>query len=63
MRKRQGAEARTVRFFPVFLGATLAVMVDNARLLIDETVIGNLFDDVAFSAINRNSRYLFLTTL
>ena len=60
MRKRQGAEARTVRFFPVFLGATLAVMVDNARLLIDETIIGNLFDDVAFSAINLLEPYILL---
>ena len=60
MLKRQTANLHTVRFFPIFLAATLAVMVDNARLLIDETIIGNLFDDVAFSAINLLEPYILL---
>ena len=60
MRKSQGAEARTVRFFPIFLAATLALIIDNIQMLIDETVVGNLFDDVAFGAINLLEPYLLL---
>ena len=60
MGKRKNTNSSTVRFFPIFLPATLAVMIDNARLLIDETVVGNLFDDVAFGAINLLEPYLLL---
>ena len=48
----------TVGFFPIFLAATLAVMIDSVQLLIDEAVVGNLFDDVAFGAINLVEPYL-----
>ena len=57
---RKKEKMNTVRFFPIFLGATLAVMIDSAQILIDETVVGNLFDDVAFSAINLLEPYLLL---
>ena len=50
----------TVGFFPIFLAATLAVMIDSVQLLIDEAVVGNLFDDVAFGAINLVEPYLLL---
>lgn len=60
MLKRQTANLHTVRFFPIFLAATLAVMIDSVQLLIDETVVGNLFDDVAFGAINLLEPYLLL---
>ena len=60
MVKRQTANLHTVRFFPIFLAATLAVMIDSVQLLIDETVVGNLFDDVAFGAINLLEPYLLL---
>ena len=49
-----------VKFFPIFLGATLAAMIDSAQVLIDETVIGNLFDDAAFGAVNLLEPYLLL---
>lgn len=51
---------RKIKFFPIFLSATLALMVDNVQMLIDETVVGNLFDDVAFGAINILEPYLLL---
>lgn len=60
MLKRQTANLHTVRFFPIFLAATLALIIDNIQMLIDETVVGNLFDDVAFSAINLLEPYLLL---
>ena len=60
MVKRQTTNLQTVRFFPIFLAATLAVMIDSVQLLIDETVVGNLFDDVAFGAINLLEPYLLL---
>lgn len=49
-----------VRFFPIFLGASLAVIIDSIQLLLDEAVVGNLFDDVAFGAINLLEPYLLL---
>ena len=60
MVKRQKATPPSVMFFPIFLAATLAVMIDSVQLLIDETVVGNLFDDVAFGAINLLEPYLLL---
>ena len=60
MLKWQTANLHTVRFFPIFLAATLALIIDNIQMLIDETVVGNLFDDVAFSAINLLEPYLLL---
>ena len=50
----------SIRFFPIFLGASLAVIIDSIQLLLDETVVGNLFDDVAFGAINLLEPYLLL---
>ena len=50
----------TVQFFPIFLGASLAVIIDSIQLLLDEAVVGNLFDDVAFGAINLLEPYLLL---
>lgn len=58
--KRQYANSSKIRFFPIFLTATMAVMVDYARILIDETIVGNLFDDVAFGAINLLEPYILL---
>ena len=58
MEKGEKISLHTVRFFPIFLAATLAVMIDSVQLLIDETVVGNLFDDVAFGAINLLEPYL-----
>lgn len=41
-----------VRFWPVFTGATLSALFDCIGVFMDETITGQLFDDVAFSAIN-----------
>ena len=40
------------RFFPVFLAATAGVLLEVIAALVDEIVVGTLFDDAAFSAIN-----------
>lgn len=49
-----------VRFFPIFMAATLGVLVDSIRILVNEIVIGNIFDDVAFGAINLVEPYMIL---
>ncbi len=45
-------DRKDVRFFPVFLGATAGVLLEVIATLVDEIVVGNLFDDAAFTAIN-----------
>ncbi len=60
MLNRQNATTSPVRFFPIFLAATLSVMIDSIRILVNETVVGNLFDDVAFGAINLVEPYMLL---
>jgi Na+-driven multidrug efflux pump len=42
------------------MAATLSVLIDSIRLLVNETVVGNLFDDVAFGAINLVEPYMIL---
>ena len=60
MLKKQDAPYRPVKFFPIFLAATLGVLIDSIRILVNEIVIGNLFDDVAFGAINLVEPYMIL---
>lgn len=60
MLKRQHAPERPVKFFPIFLAATLGVLIDSIRILVNEIVIGNLFDDVAFGAINLVEPYMIV---
>ena len=60
MLKQQNATTSPVRFFPIFLAATLSVAIDSIRVLVNETVVGNLFDDVAFGAINLVEPYMML---
>ena len=40
------------KFWPMFIVATLSVVFDDIQMLADEVIVGNLFDDVAFGAIN-----------
>ena len=40
------------KFWPIFIVATLSVIFDDIQMLADEVIVGNLFDDVAFGAIN-----------
>ncbi len=51
-----------VRFFPIFLAATLSAFIDVIGVLLDETVIGNLFGDTAFGAVNLLGPYLTTET-
>ena len=51
-----------IKFWPIFLVATMATLVDSIQLLADEIVVGNLFDDVAFGAINLIEPYKLLVT-
>ena len=44
-------EAR-VLFFPIFLASTFYNILDCISVLLDEAIVGNLFEDTAFGAIN-----------
>lgn len=41
-----------MRFLPVFMGATIGVVLEIIATLVDEIVVGNLFDDNAFASVN-----------
>ena len=41
-----------VLFLPIFFAATVSNVLDCVSMLLDEMIIGNLFDDAAFGAIN-----------
>lgn len=45
-------DKRDIRFFPIFLGATAGVLLEVIATLVDEIVVGNLFDDAAFASVN-----------
>lgn len=48
------------KFWPIFIVATLSVVFDDIQMLADEVIVGNLFDDVAFGAINLVEPYKML---
>lgn len=50
--KEKETSYERVSFFPIFFAATLSALIDVMGVLLDETVIGNLFDDTAFGAVN-----------
>ena len=60
LRWRAMRELRSVKFFPIFLVASVFAIETAIESILDETVIGNLFDDVAFGAINLTEPYLTL---
>ena len=43
---------KDIRFFPVFFGATMGVVLEIIATLVDEIVVGNLFTDEIFAAVN-----------
>ncbi|MBR6329570.1 MAG: hypothetical protein IKR68_07965 [Lachnospiraceae bacterium] len=43
---------RDIRFWPVFIGATTGVVLEVVATLVDEIIVGNLFTDAAFAAVN-----------
>ena len=51
---------KDVRFFPVFIGATAGVVLEVIATLVDEIVVGNLFSDEVFAAVNLITPYTIL---
>lgn len=51
------SDQRDIRFFPVFLGATLGVLLEIIATLIDEIITGNLFTDEVFASVNLITPY------
>ncbi len=49
---------RIVWFFPIFLAATFSNILDCVSIFLDEAIIGNLFDDAAFGAVNMIEPYM-----
>lgn len=43
---------KDTRFFPIFFGATLGVVLEVIATLVDEIIVGNIFTDEAFAAVN-----------
>ena len=50
---------KDIRFFPIFIGATLGVILEIISTLVDEIVVGNIFDDGAFASVNLIEPYTF----
>lgn len=50
---------KDVRFFPIFIGATVGVILEIIATLVDEIVVGNLFNDEAFASINLIEPYTY----
>ncbi len=48
---------KIILFWPIFLTATFISILDCVSLLVDEAIIGNLFNDAAFGAINLTEPY------
>ena len=57
MKRNKLSDQRDIRFFPVFLGATLGVLLEIIATLIDEIITGNLFTDEVFASINLITPY------
>ena len=51
-------EKTDIRFFPVFLRETADVLLEVIATLVDEIVVGNLFDDAAFASIHLVELYM-----
>jgi Na+-driven multidrug efflux pump len=50
---------KDVRFFPIFLGATAGVVLEIIATLVDEIVVGNIFNDEAFASVNLIEPYTY----
>ena len=58
MKRNKLSDQRDIRFFPVFLGATLGVLLEIIATLIDEIITGNLFTDEVFASVNLITPYV-----
>ncbi|MBR2213842.1 MAG: hypothetical protein IJ889_05340 [Eubacterium sp.] len=54
------SDKKYIKFFPVFMGATVGVILEIIGLLIDEIVVGNLSNDAAFASVNLIEPYTYL---
>ena len=54
------ADRKNIKFFPVFMGATVGVILEIIGLLVDEIVVGNLSNDAAFASVNLIEPYTYL---
>ena len=52
-------DKKDIRFFPVFIGATLGVILEEIGILVDEIVIGNISTDEAFASVNLIEPYTY----
>ncbi len=53
-------ENNEVRFFPIFAATMLSVAIESISFLVDEAVIGHLFEDSALAAVNLLEPYAFV---
>ncbi len=51
---------KDIRFFPVFAGATIGVVLEVIATLVDEIIVGNIFNDEAFAAVNLIEPYTII---
>ena len=51
-------DRKDIRFFPIFIGATMGVLLEVIATLVDEIVVGNLFSDEAFASVNLIEPYI-----
>ncbi len=52
-------DKRDIRFFPLFIGATVGVLLEEIGILVDEIVIGNISTDEAFASVNLIEPYMY----
>ena len=52
-------DKRDIRFFPLFIGATVGVLLGEIGILVDEIVIGNISTDEAFASVNLIEPYMY----
>lgn len=51
-------DRKDICFFPIFIGATLGVLLEIIATLVDEIVVGSLFSDEAFASVNLTEPYI-----
>lgn len=52
-------EKKDIRFFPIFIGATMGVLLEIIAMLVDEIVVGNIFNDAVFASVNLIEPYTY----
>ncbi|MCR5627347.1 MAG: hypothetical protein K6F99_08515 [Lachnospiraceae bacterium] len=57
-----GKNTGKVLFFPIFFAATCSNTLDIISMFLDETIVGNMFEDAAFGAFNAVEPYQLVQT-